>query len=51
MEDIKTGLEEVKATDLEASPEEVEVVAEHQKAPDEEAAVETLTQTHNRLLM
>jgi hypothetical protein len=39
--EIKTGLEEVKAMDLEASPEEVEVIAELQKVPDEEAAVET----------
>jgi hypothetical protein len=39
--DIKTGLGEVKAMDLEASAEEVEVVAEHQKVPDEEVTVET----------
>jgi hypothetical protein len=39
---IKTGLEEVKATDLQASPEETEVVAQHQKVPYAEAAVETI---------
>jgi hypothetical protein len=45
---IKIGLEEVKALDLEASPEEVEVVVEHQKAPDEEAAMETIGALEDR---
>jgi hypothetical protein len=39
--EIKTGLEEVKAMDLEASPEEVKVIVELQKVPDEETTVET----------
>jgi hypothetical protein len=38
---IKNGLEEVKVMDLEASPEETEV-AEHQKVPYEEAAMDTM---------
>jgi hypothetical protein len=37
----KTGLEEMKATDLEANPEEIEVVVEHREVPNEEVAVET----------
>jgi hypothetical protein len=40
--EIKSGLEEVKAADLEANQEEKEVVAEHQKVPNEETAVETI---------
>jgi hypothetical protein len=40
--EIKTGLEEVKAMGLEASPEEVEVIAELQQVPDKEASVETI---------
>jgi hypothetical protein len=39
--EIKTGLEKVMAMDLEASPGEVEVIAELQKVPDE-ATVETI---------
>jgi hypothetical protein len=39
---MKTVLEEVKATNVEASPKEVEVVVEHQKVPDKEAAVENI---------
>jgi hypothetical protein len=36
---VETGLEEVKATDLEANPEETEAVAERHRASNEEAAV------------
>jgi hypothetical protein len=39
---IKTGQDEVMWTDLEAMPEEVEVVAEHQKVRKEEATVEII---------
>jgi hypothetical protein len=38
----KTGLETVKVMDLEANPEEVEAVAEHQEVPNEEPAVEKI---------
>lgn len=37
---IKSGQEDVMATDLEAIPEEVEIITEHQKVPKEEATVE-----------
>jgi hypothetical protein len=37
--EIKTDLEDVETTDLEANPEETEVVLERQKIPDEEAAI------------
>jgi hypothetical protein len=40
--EIKTGLEEMKATDLEVSTEEIEAVAELQEVPSEKAAVETV---------
>jgi hypothetical protein len=33
--EIKTGLEEVKAMVLEANPEEIEIIAEHQEVPNE----------------
>jgi hypothetical protein len=39
---METGLEEVKAMDLEANPEEIDAVAEHQEVPNKEAAVETI---------
>jgi hypothetical protein len=40
--EVKTGLEEAKAMDLEATPEEVEVIAELLKIPDKEATLETI---------
>jgi hypothetical protein len=40
--EIKTGQEEVMAVDLEAIPEEAEVVTERQKFPKGEAAVKTV---------
>jgi hypothetical protein len=39
--EIKTYLEEIKATGLETNPEETEAVAELQEVPDGETAVET----------
>jgi hypothetical protein len=38
---IKSGLEEVKAMDLEANPVETVAAAEHHAVPNEEATVET----------
>jgi hypothetical protein len=39
---VETGLEEVKATNLEANPEEIETIPERQKVPNEEAVVEAI---------
>jgi hypothetical protein len=38
--EIKTGLEEMKVTDLMANPNEIEAAADHQQVPKEEAALE-----------
>jgi hypothetical protein len=35
---IKTGLVEVEATDLEANPDGIESIAEHQEVPSKEAS-------------
>jgi hypothetical protein len=40
--EIKTGLEEVMAMDLEANPEEIDIVAEHQEVPNEESVIERI---------
>jgi hypothetical protein len=39
---VKTGLEVVKARDLEAIPKETDSVAERRRVPNEEAAMETI---------
>jgi protein-disulfide isomerase-like protein with CxxC motif len=46
--EIMTGLEEVKATDLEANPKEIEVMAEHQEVINEEVAMETIIALEHR---
>jgi hypothetical protein len=43
-----TGLEEAKATDLEANPEEIEALVGHQKVINEEAAMETIGALEDR---
>jgi hypothetical protein len=45
---IKTGLEERKATSLEANQAEIEAIAEHQEVPNEEAAMETIRALEDR---
>jgi hypothetical protein len=40
--EIKPDAEEMNTTGFEASPEEIEPVAEHQEVPNEEAALETI---------
>jgi hypothetical protein len=45
---VETGLEEVKATDVEANPEDIEAIAERQKVPNEEAAVEAIGALEDR---
>lgn len=40
--EIKIGLEEVKTKDLEANPEEIKAVAEHQEVTNKEAIVDTI---------
>jgi hypothetical protein len=45
---MKAGQEKTEVTDLEANPEEIKFVMEHQKAPKEEAAMETVGELVNR---
>jgi hypothetical protein len=41
-DEITIGLEELKATGLEANPEETEAAAEHQGVPNKEAVMEII---------
>jgi hypothetical protein len=45
---IKVGLEEVKAMDLKANPEEIEAISEHQEVPNEEATADTIRALDDR---